>query len=264
VSANLPSLLALLPTDPLFYAVGWLTAFLMSLSKGAFGGGLASMGVPMLALAIDPWLAAIVLAPLVVFMDLFTLKAFPPSTWSLPDLPAVMVGVITGIALGAIFFTSIDRRFVVLAIALITVWFTARYFLKERLHRPKPHGVHAPRAIGYGALTGFTTFVAHAGGPPLAMYMLRRGFDKTTYAGTTSAVFTMGNLIKMGPYGLLLATHTEALAMALVLTPIVPLGVWLGRRLHDRLSQQQLYHWSYVILALTGVKLLWDAIIAFI
>ncbi|MFX5122941.1 hypothetical protein ABTC78_19310, partial [Acinetobacter baumannii] len=80
-----------------------------------------------------------------------------------------------------------------------------------------------------------TTMLAHAGGPPLAMYLLRRGLPKAVYAGTTSLVFTVGNIVKVAPWLIVAQPGRTMLAAGLVCLPLVPLGVWAGWRLHERL-----------------------------
>jgi uncharacterized protein len=253
-------LLSHLPADPWFYVVGLVTTFLMAASKGAFGGGLAIVGVPMLSLVTDPITAAIMVAPLVAFMDLFAVRAFPPSTWSKPDLVWLVLGLLIGLALGWTFFTSVDKRIVILVIAVVTLAFTIRWFLSDRVSPPPAHGVLPARAVGLATISGFTTFIAHAGGPPVAMYLLGRQLDKSVYAGTTIAVFMLGNFIKLGPFLLLGLDRPLALAGALAFAPIVPFGVWVGKALHDRMDQQRLYFWCYALLLAAGVKLLWDAL----
>jgi uncharacterized membrane protein YfcA len=257
------SLLAHLPADPWFYAVGLFTTFLMAAAKGAFGGGLAITGIPLLSLVTDPITAAIIVAPLVAFMDLFALRAFPPSTWSKPDLAWLSLGLLAGLAIGWLFFASVDKRVVILVIALVTLGFTLRWFLIDRLDPPTPHGVQPLRAAGLAAISGFTTFIAHAGGPPIAMYLLGRRLEKAVYAGTTIAIFMLGNFIKLGPFLLLGLERPLALAGALAFAPIVPFGVWAGKLLHDRLDQARLYFWCYALLLVTGLKLLFDAARAF-
>jgi uncharacterized protein len=257
-------LLAHLPVDPWFYAVGFFTTFLMAAAKGAFGGGLAITGIPLLSLVTDPISAAIIVAPLVAFMDLFAVRAFPPSTWSKPDLSWLSLGLLMGLALGWAFFTAVDTRIVILVIALVTLGFTLRWFLKDRIDPPPPHGVQPARAVGLAVLSGFTTFIAHAGGPPIAMYLLGRRLDKAVYAGTTVAIFMLGNVIKLGPFVLLGLERPQTLAAAVALSPIVPFGVWAGKALHDRMDQQRLYIWCYGLLAVTGLKLLFDAVRAFL
>jgi uncharacterized protein len=257
-------LLAHLPADPWFYVVGLATTFLMAVAKGAFGGGLAIIGVPMLSLIMDPISAAITVAPLVLFMDLFAVRAFPPSTWSMPDLRWLSGGLLIGLVLGWMFFTRVDPRLVVLAIALVTLAFTVRWFLRDRISPPAPHGVQPLRATLLAIASGFTTFIAHAGGPPVAMYLLGRRLDKAVYAGTTVAVFMLGNAIKTVPFVQLGFDRPLALAAALAFAPVAPLGIWVGKVLHDRLDQQKLYFWCYVLLLIAGLKLLWDALRSFI
>jgi hypothetical protein len=246
-------------TDPLFYLVGLATTFTIALSKGAFGGGLAIIGVPLLSLVMSPIEAAIVVAPLVSFMDIFALNTFGPKTWSKPDLAWLMPGLLLGIALGYAFFTLVDPALVGLGIGAITLAFAADYFLRVRHAPAGGRPVSPPLALVAGTASGFTTFVAHAGGPPAQMYLLRRGIDKTLFAGTNIALFTLGNFIKLFPYGLLMWAQPRTFYAALALAPAVPFGVWAGKWLHDRLEQRRLFFWCYMLLVLAAAKLLLDA-----
>jgi uncharacterized membrane protein YfcA len=117
-------------------------------------------------------------------------------------------------------------------------------------------------ALLAGAASGFTTFVAHAGGPPVAMYLLARGLDKTKLVGTTIIIFTLGNWLKLPPYLTLGLANPSALWSALVLAPAVPVGIWLGRIAHDRLDQKRLFFWCYVLLSAAALKLTLDAALA--
>jgi uncharacterized membrane protein YfcA len=245
--------------DPLLYFVGLPTVFVMSISKGAFGGGLAIIGVPMLSLVMSPIEAAIVVAPLVSFMDVFALGSFGPKTWSKPDLSWLVPGLLVGIALGYAFFALVDPRLVNLGIGLVTVAFAADYFLRGRRVPASRLPASAPLGLLAGLASGFTTFVAHAGGPPAQMYLLSRGLNKTVFAGTNLALFTLGNFVKLFPYGLLMWSQPRAFWVALMLAPAVPLGVWSGVWLHARLEQSRLFFWCYLILLLAALKLLFDA-----
>jgi uncharacterized membrane protein YfcA len=250
--------LADLPADWTFYAVGAVATFLMGLGKGAFGGGLAILGIPLLALVMDPLEAAIVTALLVAFMDFFALASFPRTAWSKPDLAWVMPGFLGGLALGFLVFEWVDRRWVAFAIALITLAYTLDYFLR-RSTAMKVLPVSPLLANAAGAAAGFTTYIAHAGGPPMAMYLLRRGLTKTEYAATTVAIFTVGNLVKLPGYVYSGLDAPGVFLKALVLAPVVPVGVLVGRWLHDALPQQRLFTLCYVLVGLAGTKLLVDA-----
>lgn len=247
-----------LPTDVMFYAVGFAATFLMGLGKGAFGGGLAILGIPLLALVMDPIQAAIVTALLIAFMDFFALGSFPRNAWSTPDLVWLMPGLLAGLFVGFLVFEWVDRRLVALVIAIITLIFTAHYFLRRgAAMRGIP--VSPAFALAAGAGAGFTTYVAHAGGPPMAMYLLRRDLTKTAYAATTVAVFTVGNLVKLPGYVYSGLGEPGVFMKALALSPMVPVGVLVGIRLHDRLPRERLYGLCYALVGLAGVKLLIDA-----
>ena len=117
--------LAHLPTDPALYLVGLPTVFLIAMSKGAFGGGLAILGVPLLSFVMSPLDAAITVAPLVAFMDLFAIGSFGPKTWSRQDLAWILPALVAGIGLGYIFFTRVNPHLVAACIGGITVSYTS-------------------------------------------------------------------------------------------------------------------------------------------
>lgn len=248
------------PSDPAFYLVGLPAIFLVAMSKGAFGGGLAILGVPLLSLEMSPLDAAIVVAPLVSFMDIFAIGSFGPKTWSKKDLVWILPALIAGIGLGYYFFTRVDPHLVAASIGFLTLLFTAYWFLFGRRAKPSHMPPSPFLATLAGVASGFTTFIAHAGGPPVNMYLLKRGLDKSVYTGTNLIVFMLGNFIKLVPYGMLAYAKPSTWLAALALAPAVPIGVWLGVFLHHKLEQNRLYFWCYLLLAGAAAKLLFDAV----
>lgn len=244
--------------DPTFWMIGLTTIGLIAFSKGAFGGGAASLGVPMLSVFIDPMGAAILVAPLVSLMDMFTLRSFGPKSWSMPDLAALLPGLLLGLAFGWLLFEHVDGRIVGLLIALISIAFALHWFAKRKKRATEP-GKGVSRLLGLvaGTASGFTTFIAHAGGPPVAMYLIRRKLDKTRFVGTNTAFFTIGNLLKLFPYGVLLAARPDAAVAALLLAPIIPFAVIFGIRMHHRLSQDAIMVLTNALLLAGGLRLLY-------
>lgn len=251
-----------MPGDPLFYLVGWMTILLIAIGKSAFGGGLAILGIPLLAIVADPLDAAIMVALLLSLMDVIALQRFGRDSWSKPDLAWLVPGLAAGIAVGYAVFVRVDPRLVTLVIGATTLAFTGQWFVKGRLSPPGTRPVSPGLALLAGGTSGFTTFVAHAGGPPVAMYLLARGLPKAKLVGTTIALFTLGNWLKLPPYLMLGLKHSEALWGALALAPAVPVGIWLGRIVHDRLDQKSLFFWCYALLAVAALKLTFDAALA--
>src|SRR5262245_9721502 len=181
--------------------VAFAGVFLIGFMRGAFGGGFAIVGIPLLSIVMDPVTAGGVLAPLFIAMDLFALRYWKPSTWSKPDLVLLLPGLLIGIGSGYLLFRVLDHRAISIVRAAITLIFVGLWFVRGATVTIRPRS--SPKAVAAGLASGVTTMVAHSGGPPLAMYLLPLGLSKEAYAGTTSLFFTVGNATKAVPWLLL-------------------------------------------------------------
>jgi uncharacterized membrane protein YfcA len=244
--------------DPTVLLVAACGVFLIAFMKGAFGGGLAVIGIPLLALVMDPISAGALLAPLFIVMDIAALYYWRPGTWSKIDLMVLLPGLTCGIALGFLVMTVIDRNAVAIVVALTTLAFTGLWFRGGGRIVQRPRST--PKALIAGTASGLTSMVAHSGGPPIAMYLLTLGLPKAVYAGTSSSFFAVGNVMKAVPWLALAQPTTELWTLMALCLPVIPLGVWAGYRLHQRLDQRQLYRLCYSLLAVTALKLLWDGL----
>lgn len=238
--------------------VAFASVFLIAFMKGAFGGGFAVVGIPLLSFVMDPMTAGGLLAPLFVAMDLFALLYWKPSTWSKPDLVFLLPGLLFGIGFGYVAFHFLDHRAFAILIAIVTLFFVGLSLIGGPVMRRHPRST--PKAITAGIASGVTTMVAHAGGPPLAMYLLPLGLSKELYAGTTSIFFTVGNVAKAVPWLLLTKPTPATLALMAICLCAVPIGVLSGVKLHTVLDQHQIYRSCYALLAVAALKLLWDGV----
>jgi uncharacterized membrane protein YfcA len=232
--------------------------FLICFMKGAFGGGFSIAGIPLLSIVMDPVTAGGLLAPLFIAMDLFALRYWRPSTWSRPDLRLLLPGVVIGIGAGYLLFRFLDHRAIAIVMAVITLIFVGLWLVAGAQVTIRPRST--PKAVAAGLVSGITTMVAHSGGPPLAMYLLPLGLSKEIYAGTTSIFFTVGNAIKAVPWLLIVKPTAEVWTLMAVCLFAIPMGVWLGWRLHGSLDQRQIYRACYGLLVVTALKLLWDGV----
>ncbi|QRM30516.1 sulfite exporter TauE/SafE family protein [Microvirga sp. VF16] len=244
--------------DPSLLLVAAFGVFIIAFMKGAFGGGLAIIGIPVLSVVMDPITAGALLAPLFILMDVAALYYWRPKTWSRIDLLLLLPSLACGTAIGFLLMKIIDRSAIAVLIALITLAFTALWF------RGGGKVVQQPRskikAVLAGTASGITSMMAHSGGPPVAMYLLPLGLPKAVYAGTTSSFFAAGNLMKAVPWLMLAQPTSELWTLMALCLPFIPLGVWAGFQLHERLDQKQLYRVCYGLLIVTSLKLLWDGL----
>jgi uncharacterized protein len=109
-------------------------------------------------------------------------------------------------------------------------------------------------------MSGFTSFVAHAGSPPLLAYLMPKKMDKSIQVGTMSFYFLIVNYVKLPQYIAVGQFTPQVLGAALVLAPFIPLGVWLGLKLHDKMPQKAFQQTCYVLMLVMGTKLLLESV----
>ena len=251
-------------TDPSFYAVAIPAVLLFGISKGGFGGGLGTASVPLMALVISPVQAAAVLLPILCVMDLVALWKFR-GKWVWPELTVLLPASLIGILIGTLLFEYMSVAVVRLIVGLVAIAFTLDYWVNRRRNRPGGDS-HYPRSFGVagGAVAGFTSFVAHSGGPPVTMYLLRRPLNRTDFAATTIVFFAVVNYVKLVPYAWLGQLDAGNLATSAVLVVLAPIGVLTGAWLHKRVTDQVFFAFAYLLLFAVGLKLVYDGVRAFL
>ena len=247
-------------TDPWFYAAAVPAVLLFGVAKGGFGGGLGVLAVPLMALAVSPVQAAAVLLPILCLMDLVGLWAYR-GRWLWPELRLLIPASMVGIAVGTLMFGFMSAAAVRIVVGVVAIVFTVHFYYSLR-HTKEAALPYFPPSVGIaaGAAGGFTSFIAHSGGPPISMYLLRRPLDRTDFVATTVLLFAAINYVKLLPYAWLGQLSAGNLATSLVLAPLAPVGVYAGVWLHRRVTDRFFFHLMYVVLFVVGCKLLYDGI----
>lgn len=243
-------------TDPFFYAVAIPAVLLLGVSKSGFGAGFGSLAVPMMALAVTVPQAAAILMPVLLVMDLLGMAAFRKDV-DRALLKFLLPFGLAGIALGTLLFRVLDARVVAGVVGLVTLLFLAQ----RLLFPPRPDSPPPPKWLGaiLTATSGFTSFIAHAGGPPINAYVIPMKLKPVLFTGTMAFFFFFINLSKWVPYAWLGLLDWRNMATSLALLPFAPVGVWVGVRIAHRINQVLFYRMVYAGMFLTAVKLLWDA-----
>ncbi|MDB5891742.1 MAG: sulfite exporter TauE/SafE family protein [Polaromonas sp.] len=242
-------------TDPFFYAVAIPAVLLLGISKSGFGAGFGSLAVPIMALAVTVPQAAAILMPVLLLMDILGMAAFRKDF----DMKLVKFLVpcgLVGTVIGALLFRALDARTVAGIVGIFTL-----LFLAQRLvFPPRPDSPPPPRWLGgmLAVTSGFTSFVAHAGGPPLNAYVIPLRLRPVLFTATMAFFFFVINLSKWIPYAWLGLLDVRNMATSLVLLPLAPVGVLVGVRLARTISQVLFYRLLYSGMLLTGCKLVWD------
>ena len=245
--------------------VGWVvTAFavlLTGISKSGLGGALGGLAVPFMSMWISPREAVAVMLPILIAMDLVGIRAWRgKADWA--ELRLLIPSALVGIALGTLAFGVMSDRLVTGAVGAIAVAFAIDRILRRG---SKTAAGPRERRRGFawlcGGGAGFTSTLAHAGGPPIMIYLLSRQLPKQAFAATSVFFFAVINLAKLPFYLGLDLFNRDTLLMSAMLLPLVPLGVFLGMRLLAKIPERPFYLFATAALGLSGVKLMWDAIL---
>ena len=242
------------------YLIAALAVLLLGISKGGLGGAFNVIAMPMLALAIDPRYAAALILPILCLFDLMALWTYRGKGNG--ELVKVMfIGALLGIAIGTLTFKLLDANGIRLILGIIAIIFGTRSLLAY-LRDASPPARHVPKWFGSlcGALAGFTSFIAHAGAPPVQMYLLPMRMHKTLLHATMVIFFAAINFVKLIPYAWLGQLNTGSLTESAKLLPFVPIGFYLGVWLHKHITDRHFYLISYLALLVMGLKLGYDGI----
>jgi len=242
-----------------FFAAAVPAVLMAGISKGGFETAGAIAAAPLLALVIDPRAAVALMLPLLMLMDVASLRAYW-RRWRWPEARMLMLGAVPGVAVGWAVFGAVSADGVRLMIGLLAVGFVA-YSLARRFGAIGAGAAQPlPAGLFWGSLAGFTSFVGHAGGPPAAIYLFGRRLAKTPFQATSVVTFWWVNLIKFPPYVALGMFGADTAKATLILAPVGIAGVLIGAWAHRRVSEVWFFGLTYCLLGATGVKLISDAV----
>ncbi|HPA91364.1 MAG TPA: sulfite exporter TauE/SafE family protein [Quisquiliibacterium sp.] len=245
--------------DPLFYLVAVPAVIMTGISKSGFGGAVGSLAVPLMSLVIAPPQAVAIMLPILLVMDAMGLVAFRGQV-SHAILRVALPSGLLGIGVGWLLFRHIDARWVSLLIGVEAIVFAVQRLLEgQRAWTGPPRPLRGPAAAFWSALSGFTSFVSHAGGPPMMQLMMPLKLDHRIFVGTLAWFFAAINVSKLLPYAHLGLFDGANFATSLALMPVVPVGYLIGLRLLRWMQPAVFVRVATIGLLLTGIKLCWDA-----
>jgi uncharacterized protein len=245
------------PHDWAFWAAATPAVILFGLAKSGFSG-LGALAVPILSLAISPVQAAAITLPILVVQDWVGVYAFRRKV-DRRNLAILLPAALLGVILAWLMAARVSEDVVRLAVGLVSIGFVVFMVARERMLAAKPARANVAPGVFWGAVSGFTSFVSHAGGPPFLVYTMPQKLDAKVFAGTSVLFFAGVNLMKIPPYLLLGQFSRTNLLTSLMLLPLAIAstlaGVWVVRRV----PSEKFYDVVLFVTAALGLKLIYDA-----
>jgi uncharacterized membrane protein YfcA len=240
-----------------FFAVAAASAFMVGASKGGLPM-VGVLGVPLLALVMPPVAAAALLLPVYIVSDMVGLWAYRKE-YSPRNLMILLPAMVFGVGVGWATAKITPEWMVTLLVGLVGLYYCATVVLRRAGAPPKPADV--PRGLFWGTIAGFTSFVSHTGGPPYQAYVLPQKLPKMMFAGTSTIVFAVINLVKLIPYWALGQFNPGNLEVAAMLSPIAVAGALIGYKATEIIPEKLFYRLVEVALFVISLKLIHDALL---
>jgi uncharacterized protein len=245
-------------TDPAFYAFAVPAVLLMAMGKGGFGGNLAMIAMPIMALSGPTLQAAAIMFPILLVMDAISVWSWR-RTWSRQNVMYMLPGALIGTVLGYLTAAYISDAGIRLVLGLMSLVFCAQVWLMRGKELP-PREPDLVRGMFWSSISGFTSFISHVGGPPLSIYLLPQKLPKEVFSGTLVIFFAMVNVIKITPLAALGVFTAQNLATSLLLVPLAAVGTLSGIWLVRRMPTVLFYRVLYGLLFFVALKLTYDGI----
>ncbi len=236
------------------------SVIVIGLGKGGFSG-LGALGTPLMALGVaDPVQAAAILLPILLAQDVVGVLAFRKS-WDRWILAMMLPGAVAGVGLGYVLTAAVSSEVVMASLGAVSILFGAYRLWSERGGRIAASS-SSPGWVGslFGVIAGFTSQIAHAGGPPFQMWVMPRNLPRDVFVGTSAIFFAVVNWIKVPAYLALGQFTTENAVASLILLPVAILASLAGVKLVRKVSGRRFYTIVYLLMVATGTKLLLDGI----
>lgn len=234
---------------PLFWLLAIAGVLITGISKSGFAGGAGVIAVPLLALVIPVPLAAALVLPLLLVMDAKTIALYRHSI-NLHELKPLLAAAIIGIGLAGSAMALVPPHGLQIALALFSILFACWHRLIPLLGR-LPGSAYL-----WGTLSGISSTLLHAGGPPMNIHLISQQLPKEKWLAQAAVFFGVMNLVKLIPYSLNSLWSWELIGICLLLFPFAWLGVHLGHHMQKRLDEGQFMLICRGLLLSTGIGLL--------
>ena len=235
--------------DPVFWLLAITGIVITGISKSGFAGGAGVVAVPLLSFKLGVLEATAITLPLLLAMDAQTLRYYFHSIdWA--ELRRLVPGAILGILAGGFMMGSASDEVLLLGLGVLSIVFALWTPLQQLFMRFKG------ARLFWSTLSGLSSTLVHAGGPPINIYFVSRALSKGAWLATAGAFFATMNAVKLIPYTLNNQWSVHLIVLSLILLPLAYLGVWLGKRIQGSLNEQQFMQACRILLLIAGGSLI--------
>jgi len=232
-------------------------AFLTGITKGSIAAALGALITPILAIVLPAPLAiGITLIMFLVGDACAVLIRW--KTWDRRIVLSVLPGTAAGIVVGSLVLGRLSAQTVSHALGVVAIVYALYRLSGWRAVAKRDDDAPIPfwEASAFGALTGFASTLANAGGPIFTIFLLLCRLPLTIFLGTAALYYALLNTMKLPGYLAIGVLQPDALLLMVWTLPLIPFGVWTGRILDRYIDLATFERLIVVLLIVTGIILL--------
>jgi uncharacterized protein len=234
-----------------------LVAFIIGLSKGGLGGLLGGLSTPLMALVMPADEVIGLLLPILMTADVFAV-ALHWKRWDWRLARLLIPGAVVGVTIATLFIKNAPTGSLKIALGIIVLVFAVYKIFENRLLAFFKYQGRDWHGTVAGTIAGFSSALAHTGGPPITIYLLMQKVTPQVFIATSAIFFMILNWIKV-PYYLYIGLFDfERLLSVIWLSPILPLGVWVGKWLGTRIDKAAFERLVVILLVVTALMLIFQ------
>jgi uncharacterized membrane protein YfcA len=239
----------------IFFGTTAVVICLIGLSKGGFGGTTGVLATPLMALVIPANQVIGLLLPILMIADVFAVT----SHWKRWDQKLVILllpGAVIGVLIGTLFLTSVSSLALRRGLGVIALLFVFYKLFEQSILSSTEYRAQNWHGLTAGVAAGFSSSLAHTGGPPITIYLLMQKITPRAFVATSALFFTVLNWIKVPSYFYADLFDFKLLWRVAWLLPLLPISVWLGKWAAIRINKLTFDRIIIFFLAVSGVWLL--------
>ena len=241
--------------ETLLLFVTAIVAFLIGLSKGGLGGTAGALATPLMALVLPADKVIGLILPILMLADIFAV-ALHWGRWNGKLILLLLPGAIVGVTIGTVFITNAPTETLRKFLGVIVLIFALYKIFEKRILSWFSYESRNWHGILAGTITGFSSALAHTGGPPVTIYLLMQKVTPVVFIATSALFFFILNWIKVPYYFFADLFDFEQLRQIAWLLWLVPLGVVVGRWLAYRFDRETFENVIVGLLFINGLMLI--------
>lgn len=232
-----------------------VVAFLIGLSKGGLGGTAGALATPLLALVLPADEVIGLILPILMLADIFAV-ALHWGHWNRKLVLLLIPGALVGVVIGTVLITNAPTDTLRTLLGIIVLIFALYKIFEKRILRSLEYKSRDWHGVVAGTITGFSSALAHTGGPPVSIYLLMQEVTPSVFIATSALFFFILNWIKVPFYFYADLFDFETLKQIAWLLPLVPIGVVTGRWMARRFDRSTFESIIVVLLLINALLLI--------